>query len=190
MLGRIVGVVTLGLVFGACADSSHPTAAFDLPTEGVQPASVGSVGVIASVTGSGHRVLQEGASDRVVRKFTVTANGMSDGSASGRYNLVLGSADLQLRGGVSCVNVVGNRAFVGGDVDPGYLAKIFPPPIAAQITGVALELVDHGEGPGAAPDEVSRIGLFLANPDGPQDWCDAAEPGPVDPIDFGNIQVR
>jgi hypothetical protein len=31
---------------------------------------------------------------------------------------------------------------------------------------------------------------FLNNPDGPQQWCDDAVPGPVFDIEQGNITVR
>lgn len=186
---RLAGIILCGLAMAACSDGGEFDTILE-PGADVGRPQQATAGVVASVHGSGHRVLVEGTSDRVVRRFTIAADGMADGTASGRYNLVIGPGALKARGSVTCVNVTGNRAFVGGDVDPGYLEAIFPPDIVELITGIALEFVDNGEGPDAAPDEISALAFFLSNPTGPQDWCDAATPGGVSPIDMGDIQVR
>lgn len=75
---------------------------------------------------------------------------------------------------------------MGGTIDKAKLP--YPPEIVAQITGIAAELVDHGTGSGV--DELSGLGLYVDNPDGPRGFCDDAVPGLVGPVDRGNYQVR
>lgn len=180
-------VCTLALAAGSfAACDSAPTS----PQAEAGPTTVRAEArsdAVMSVTGSGHRRLDP-EDPGSLRRFTISAIGHADGSASGQYNLVIGPNDIAVHGTVTCVNVVGNRAFVGGTVDRALLP--YPPEIVAQITGVAIELVDNGTGPDAPADEISSTAFYLNMPEGPQQWCDDATPGGVGPIEQGNITVR
>jgi hypothetical protein len=61
------------------------------------------------------------------------------------------------------------------------------------FTGVAIELIDngHGNAPGGEPDQISAVFFYFPEtPSTPQDYCDDPVPGPVFPVDQGNITVR
>jgi len=76
------------------------------------------------------------------------------------------------------------RAFVGGTIDR------FNVDFGTPLFGVAIELVDNGEGGGAAPDEISNVFFFINGPEEIQQYCDDHPLGPVLPIDDGDISVR
>lgn len=171
----------------ACRDPAGIDGALEATDAAV---SATPAGVVASVTGSAHQD-QAAGEGRTLRAFTISAVKRADGVTSGQYQLTSdwpfgpdGPPVLQAHGTITCIRVDGNRAYVGGTIDDRNFFEGFP------ITGIAVELVDNGEGSGTAPDEVSSLGLFVANPDGPQDFCDAATPGPVSAIDRGNLTVR
>lgn len=155
-----------------------------LDPDGAETLVVSTASTGASVTGGGW-LAGDPDDPHSLRHFSLTANDHG-GKAKGRYNLTIGSSDIVVRGDVTCLTVIDGRAWVGGTIDKAELP--FPPETVARLTGIAVELVDHGNGSGV--DELSGLGLFLDNPDGPQSFCDAADPGPVGPVDRGNYQVR
>jgi hypothetical protein len=183
---RSVRLVPLVALLVACDTGVEPRLGSTLDPDGVAlAASVleARSATDAFVTGGAWRDADPGE-DRSIRHFSISAN-RHGGRLTGGYNLVLGSSDIVVRGDVTCLTVAGNRAWVGGSIDEAELP--FPPEIIDQITGIAVELVDNGNGSGV--DELSDLFLFLAQPGGPQAFCDAAVPGPVRPIDRGNYQV-
>jgi len=139
-----------------------------------------SRGVAASVTGAGHITREDGSK----RHFTISATRRADGTTTGEYNLVSGAGAVRLHGPVTCLTVIGNRAFVGGTIDR------FNVDFGTPLFGVAIELVDNGEGGGAAPDEISNVFFFINGPEEIQQYCDDHPLGPVLPIDDGDISVR
>jgi hypothetical protein len=172
----------------ACADHG-PSRVLDPDAA----ASMGTHAVVAQVNGSGH-IDRSMPDDRAVRAFTISAVGRADGSASGCFNLNVGPGALRLSGAVTCVTVIGNRAWVGGQID----VNPFPFPVFAAV----MEFVDHGTAP-ADPhnatdgdtgpegrDEISVIGFFGQPGDNDLDWCATPVEGPVMEIDFGNITIR
>lgn len=145
-------------------------------------------GLEHSVNAAGHIWATEPGEEMrpVLRRFTVNARLHADGRATGHYNFV-GASGLHIEGVVTCLNVVGNRAFIGGtfrNAQP-------PPPFTA--VGVAIEVVDGGAGPNAI-DQVGPLGLFAAELGATeadvQAYCDDAIVGPVTTIDLGSIRVR
>ena len=180
MLGLAVVAMT------ACTDRL-PTEADDGEVSGVASASsdLAAVGVDASVSGSGHLwSTPPGDEDRpALRNFTITATKSVDGSVGGHYNLVTASG-LHVKGTVTCLNVVGDRAFVGGTWESN-------PEFPFEIVGVALEFVDGGNGPEAV-DAISQLAFFPADffdETDVQAFCDDANEGPVIPIDLGSIRI-
>jgi hypothetical protein len=169
--------VIAALALAACQTPTEPDLA------AAQPAfSAASAPIV--VAGSGH-IDADPTDPHDLRRFTISAIGHADGTASGQYQLTIGPAAVTAHGTVTCVSTLGNRAFIGGTIDRRNIFEEF------DITGVAIEVVDNGVGGGdVSPDEVSSVGFFVANPDGPQQFCDAATPGPTMPITQGDITVR
>lgn len=179
---RLMGALPLVALLVACDTPVNPELGSTLDPDGALVTSTGSSG--ASVTGGGW-LAADPTDPHSLRHFSLSANDRG-GTVSGRYNLLIGSSDIVVRGDVTCLTVIDGRAWVGGTVDKAELP--FPPEIVAQITGIAVELVDHGNRSGV--DELSGLGLYVANPDGPQGFCDDAVPGSVGPVDRGNYEVR
>lgn len=161
-----------------------------------EPAGLGSLldpdgNAISSFTAgssaSGSGISSGGAS---LRAMAFTARVGHDGVAGGQYTVILNGNDRRLSGtrgklmgDITCLRVVGNRAFMAGNTRKDELEAL-PVPIG----GVAIEVVDGGEGAGAV-DQVSTIGLYLAVESANQ-WCATAEPGPTFQAEHGQIQVR
>lgn len=180
----ILGLAVVALA--ACADRL-PTETGDGGAPALESGSVylAAQGVIASVTGSGHLWSNPpGEEDRpALRNFAIAATKAADGSVGGHYNLVTATG-LHVKGTITCLNVVGDRAFVGGTWESN-------PEFPFEIVGVALEFVDAGDGPDAG-DAISQLAFFPADFFDETDvraFCDDALEGPVVPIDLGSIRV-
>lgn len=150
--------------------------------------TLGVEGLTSQVSGVGQQWASApgGEMRPALRRFTVNAEKQADGSVTGHYNIVAASG-LHIEGVVTCLNVVGDRAFIGGTFRNAQPA----PPFTA--VGVAIEVVDGGSGP-AAVDQISPLGIFVAELGATeadvQAFCDDAVPGPVSPIDLGSINVN
>lgn len=185
------GVATLAMIFLACSGSGEAVQGPD-----VTPQASLAGGVSAAATGSGHVKRPDGS----IRKFTINAVKHANGGVSGNYDLELGPLQLlkddgitppllRFHGTITCMTVIGNSAYLGGEVRSHQNGELFFG--RDDFTGVAIELIDHGEGPQAAPDEISSLFVYFPEtPSTPQDYCDDPTPGPVFPIDQGNISVR
>ena len=144
-------------------------------------------GVTSQVSGAGHQWASEPGGDLqpALRRFTVDAQMRSDGTVTGHYNIVAASG-LHIEGVVTCLNVVGDRAFIGAT-----FRNAQPPPPFTPV-GVVIEVVDGGNSADAV-DQVSPLGIFVAELGATeadvQAFCDDAVPGPVSPIDLGSISV-
>jgi hypothetical protein len=189
MLGRMFVAIVVVSVFTACESSVAPDASnlgSTLDPDGARaPASIANLGVVSSATGSG--ISSVGAS---VRAMTFSARERTGGEVRGEYTLVLNGNDRRiagtrgkLMGTVTCLKVVGDRAFIAGDTRKDDLES-FPLPVG----GVAIEVVDDGEGPDAE-DQISAVGLF-ATVEGANAWCEDAVAGPTFQADHGQVQVR
>lgn len=132
--------------------------------------------VVASATGSDISHRAQG-----VRQLAFTAQQRADGSVTGSYNFTTEGNLRQLRGTIVCMRVSGDRVFLVGDVRHDRLTD-FPLPVG----GIAIEAVDGGVGP--AGDQISFLGL-APNTEVLQAWCEAGAPGPVSPIEHGQIRV-
>lgn len=180
MLGLAVAAMA------ACADGlPTETTEGQLSTVASESLDLAANGVIASVTGSGHLWSPSpGEDDRpALRNFTIAATKAAGGSVGGHYNL-LTATGLHVKGTITCLNVVGDRAFVGGTWESN-------PEFPFEIVGVALEFVDGGNGPDAV-DQISQLAFFPADffdESDVQAYCDDALEGPVMPIDLGSIRV-
>jgi hypothetical protein len=180
------GLLTL-VALAACESAVAPEPAglgSTLDPDGA-PNMISELGVTASATGGG---IDSGNGS--LRALTFSARVQGARGAQGHYTVILNGNQRrlagtrgQLMGNVTCLTVVGNRAFIAGDTKKDEL-EAFPLPIG----GVAIEVVDGGEGPGAM-DEVSQVGLYLSV-EGANQWCQDAVAGPTFPAEHGQVQVR
>lgn len=195
MLDRIgrTGLVLAFVIASATACSeTGPTqpggSGADLEALTGEPGTLGVEGLTSQVSGVGQQWASApgGEMQPALRRFTVNAQKHADGTVTGHHNIVTASG-LHIEGVVTCLNVVGDRAFIGGTFRNAQPA----PPFTA--VGVALEVVDGGSGP-AAVDQISPFGIFAAELGATeadvQAFCDDAIPGPVSPIDMGSINVN
>jgi hypothetical protein len=111
--------------------------------------------------------------------YGITAQQLADGSVNGQMLAHGHDGSVQFKGTVTCLNVVGNRAFLTGDLTQA-------PSGLGDFPRFAIALEDNGEGSNAtAPDRIST--LVLLTPDKPR--CYAVEI-PVTDWTNGNAQVR
>ena len=109
--------------------------------------------------------------------YGITAQQMVDGSVSGHLQWLRESDHFQYRGTVTCLTVVGNRAFILGEATQ---------PDAAHFPYFAIALEDNGEGEHTTmPDRVSSLNLLPVAPS-----CGQRFPVPVVDWTNGNVQVR
>jgi hypothetical protein len=163
----------------ACTERGDPTA----PEAVAAPAQVqGVVGIVASVRGSGHIRRPDGTS----RIFTLEAAKYADGGVSGTYNLETAGPEtpVRVKGNITCLVVDGSSAYIGGDV-----SRFDANPFPTVPGGIAIEIIDNGEGAGADPDLLSPA-FFTETQQEVLDYCAAPLPGPVFATEQGNFQVR
>lgn len=160
------------LFVAACAES--PT---ELVTAG-EP-SFDELGVVHAASGS--------AVIPAYRTFTFSAQGMGDGTATGRFTLIRANDQLRVAGRVVCMWVDGNRAFVGT------VAETASNPAEVGIEGIFM-VEDNGTG-SPSPDMIS-MWYFLPGPPVPgwaQSQCQDPEydlTSGLTPLQAGNVTVR
>jgi hypothetical protein len=143
-------------------------------------------GIVASTTGSGHFT---GSNGEYVT-FAHNAVLHADGTVSGHYQINIRSLDAAFRGPVTCLNVIGNRAWVGGIAEQVVSSN----PNLAALEGQEMwfQVRDNGEGGDDPPDITTSIGITpIGGPPGEAAaYCQAA-PEPRTPLQIqgGNIQV-
>jgi hypothetical protein len=120
-----------------------------------------------------------------VRVYSFDAKQHADGSVTGRYNhrSFDDGQPFYVRGPLTCLTVIGNRAWVGGLIE----ASSEPALVGWDMW---FQVQDNGEGGGGPPDWTTLVG---ASPEAgsAQEYCDEA-PEVLFPFDIerGNIQVR
>ena len=147
---------------------------FSAECSGTDPASR------VTQSASGHANLTQGGELRTL-SFVAIRHG--DGQVSGQWELNNRANDTRLHGSVTCLTVIGNRAWIGGITDQS------TNPTTPEGSGVSWRVVDNGEGAEAPPDQLSLTFVNLA-PGVPELRCRNAPPYPVLPVEAGNIQVR
>ena len=165
------------LAFALSACEQTPAVGVD-----VEPAfSRGRGPVVESVTGFG-LFTQDGEPTT----FSFTARRYADDSVEGEWERKNRSADPDLRGhgNVTCFNIIGDRAWIGGIIEQ------FPSDPGRVGSEAAWRVVDKGQGANAPPDQISRtinpgdFGLSAS------DFCDLASSRlGVRDLEAGNISV-
>ena len=196
MRGAMITVATV-MALGACdqgptgptaADGAGGLTAEAATTAGGQTGTLAAQGVEYAATGAGQQWSTPPGEDMkpALRRFTFAANKRADGTVSGHYDIVAASG-LHIEGAVTCLNVVGGRAWVGATFRNAQPAPPFTP------VGVVFEVLDGGTGPDAV-DQISNLGIFAAElgatEENVQEFCEDAIPGPIAPIDLGSIRVE
>jgi len=141
-LHRFLAVAATVLVAAACSEQQNPT--------GVALEPSLAVGGNAGPSAGGHANLTTGGG---LQTFSFHARENEQGT-SGTFELFSRGQEAQFHGTVTCLNVVGNEAFISGVITNSKLGAI---PVG---TGVAWAVRDNGEGAGVA-DEWTDVFEFV-----------------------------
>jgi hypothetical protein len=120
-------------------------------------------------------------------KYSVAAIRHDDGSVSGEFEerVTLASTGefiRQTHGTVTCFQIVGNVARIGGLVDNATDPRFLPG------TEFRLIVVDNGQGASDPPDLGSNARFGF--PGTAQAFCDAGTAFNLEPVQHGNVEVR
>ena len=147
------------------------------------PSPVFAVGRVGqSVTGSGSFLF--GAFNRT---FSFTARIHADGSVAGQWQRVTHNGlpgQSRSHGEITCLNIVGNQAWLGGFKTLSTTGNVDPP-----NNGVIWRVIDNGQGRRAPPDQMSGQGVGRS-PEAVASYCTDTPGGNVFDLTAGNIQVR
>jgi hypothetical protein len=138
-----------------------------------------------SVAGHGTILLQDTEGRTVRRQFSFSARFKSDGSVQGSAILHNPSFDpkYDAQFDITCLQIVGNRASLGGAI-----RKTSDPVFNDEFDAAFFTVFDNGE-PGADNDTISEV--FFDNVVEPS-ACQfiGADDFPQIPIESGNVQVK
>ena len=120
-------------------------------------------------------------------KYSLSAIRHEGGSVSGEFEerVILNSTGdfiRQTHGTVTCFEIVGNLARIGGLVDHATDPRFLP------RTEFRLVVVDNGNGANDPPDLGSNARFGV--PGTAQAFCDAGTPFNLEPVEHGNVEVR
>ena len=120
-------------------------------------------------------------------KYSFSAIRHDDGSVSGEFEerVILASTGefiRQTHGTVTCFQIVGNMARIGGLVDQATDPRFLPG------TEFRLVVVDNGNGVSDPPDLGSNARFGF--PGTAQAFCDAGTAFNLEPVQHGNVEVR
>lgn len=153
------------------------------------PTAAGSQGdVVASATGGIHWTIPAPnafGGEVVSQPLAFNARRYADGSAAGEfvYHQTFAGETVAFNVDVTCMNVYGNRAKIGGVV-----TKSTDPTVAVGDYGW-FQVFDNGEGANAPPDQSSLVGFGdeAAN----EAFCNSPNLPRFGPWDVdGNVQVK
>jgi len=161
-------------IVAACDPGSGPVA----PAEGFAGGG-GPNGVIASATGSAHR-LRNGE----LWVLAFNAKLRADGTTTGQVRMDRKDVDVSFNVDVTCMSVSGNTAWIAG------IIRNQRGDIAIDGTISYFYVIDNGEGANAPPDVASAVRLNdVAGED--LAFCnDQPLLLPASPVERGNVQVR
>lgn len=154
-------------VLAACAIGATPT-----------QAAAGGRGIAASATGSGQITI-----GGEMRTFAFTAQRDAANNTRGQAEVINRDAGIRVHMTLNCLQVAGNVATMSGSITESNSST------AAFATGdpIWFQVVDNGEGAGAAPDLISLVYASFGPPGIP---CTSPLVPATIPIEGGNIQVR
>ena len=121
-------------------------------------------------------------------KYSLSAIRHADGSVSVEFEerVLLNSTGefiRQTHGTVTCFEIVGNMARIGGIVEHATDPRIVPGKAEFR-----LNVVDNGQGASEPPDLGSNARFGV--PGTAQLFCDAGAPFNLEPVEHGNVEVR
>jgi hypothetical protein len=175
---RVVWSIVAVLSLAAC--SGKPPVAPSLA--GPTGSSASEEGVVASASGSAHRIRP--LPDGELWVLTFSANKLADGTTTGYAHVERKDLDVTFDIDVTCMSVVGNVAWIAG------IARNSKGGLVQDGTVSYFYVFDNGEGEGAPVDRASAVRI---NDRAGQDivFCtDRPVILPVTDIAHGNVQVR
>ena len=175
-----------GLAIIACEGNSDPgtTGPTFAPTAPTFSAEASTPNGFQSVTGHYQFVGINTGNDF---KYSFSAIRHVDGSISGEFEerVVLNSTGdfvRQTHGTVTCLQIVGKMARIGGLVDQATDPRFLPG------TEFRLVVVDNGQGQSGDPDLGSNARFGV--PGSARTFCNAGTAFNLEPVEHGNIEVR
>jgi hypothetical protein len=144
--------------------------------------SMNEAGVVQSAGGGAHR--WTGGQPFIL---SFEANKRADGTVTGRYHVDFKVLSARFDVVVTCLSVVGNRAWVGGIIEKT------DSPLVQVGTSSYFWVIDRGEGAngGIAPPDIISALILNDVPNAELQFCaDRPVALPSRPIDDGNIRVR
>jgi len=180
---RSLALVTAAFMGIACAGAptDPPAAGGDSPAPAL---NASDNGVVASATGSAHRIRVNVEGDDELWVLAFSAVKRADGTTTGNARIDRKDLGISWNLEVTCLTVVGNTAWIGG------IIRNARGPIIQEGTVSYFYVIDNGEGADAPPDIASAIRINdLAGRD--QEFCNIRPLAlPPSPIAHGNIQVH
>jgi hypothetical protein len=181
------GLLLAGLSLVACDRNSDPpiTAPDTAVHVEVQPVSdAADPDVKQAVTGHYQFVGVNTGNDF---KYSLSAIRHQDGSVSGEFEERVTFAETgdfirQTHGTVTCFEIVGNAARIGGLVDNATDPRFLPG------TEFRLIVVDNGQGANDPPDKGSNARFGF--PGTAEAFCNAGTAFNLEDIDHGNVEIR
>jgi hypothetical protein len=188
-MSSIHGTVTLliGLALVGCDRNPIPaiTGPTLSPSEGLRDLSEVATPIEKqSVTGHYQFV---GVNTHNDFKYSISAIRHENGSVSGEFEervlfAPTGEFVRQTHGSVTCFEIIGNMARIGGLVEHATDPRFLPG------TEFRLNVIDNGEGASDPPDMGSNARFGGHNT--AQAFCNAGDPFNLEAVEHGNIEVR
>jgi|GEM_PF-1712000 hypothetical protein len=185
-MSLIHGTVMLLVGLAVVGCERNPGEAITAPaaSRGEHITDVATPDVMQSVTGHYQFVGINTGNDF---KYSLSAIRHDDGSVSGEFEerVLLNSTGefiRQTHGTVTCFEIVGNMARIGGLVDHATDPRFLPG------TEFRLVVVDNGEDASDPPDKGSNARFGF--PGTAQAFCDAGTPFNLEDLQHGNVEVR
>lgn len=174
---RHLAVVTAAVAIIGCEGAvTTPTPS---SLDAVAQFTASNNGVVASATGSAHRIRAE---ELWVLAFNAVKR--ADGTTTGEARIDRKDLGISWNLDVTCLAVVGNTAWIAG------IIRNARGPIIREGTVSYFYVIDNGEGADAPPDVASAVRINdVAGQD--QEFCNLRPLAlPPTPIAHGNVQVR
>jgi hypothetical protein len=177
-------MLLVGLALVGCERNPNEAITASAANRGEHLTDVAAPDVMQSVTGHYQFVGINTGNDF---KYSLSAIRHADGSVSGEFEerVLLNSTGefiRQTHGTVTCFEIVGNLARIGGLVDHATDPRFLPG------TEFRLVVVDNGEGANDPPDKGSNARFGF--PGTAQAFCDTGTSFNLEDVEHGNVEVR
>lgn len=197
---RFLFLLAAAFFVGGC-DGAPPTQAFEDEDPSfaveVEDHEAEHGPVVASVRGGGHYFLSQDDGEKRLRRTSVVGLRYADGTVRGQFEIWSPELEQRAHGTVTCLEIVGNQAWIGGDVTSSSEPE-WMPVLEGHETGFRVE---DNSANSEEPDRISRAlaavrdemgGLIPPPANTAERVCHGELNGalPLEPIHAGNLTVE